>query len=310
MRRWISRLGKLFAVLALLAACAIYWLFYDNRMPSSGKYAIDMATIRAEASRIAGDKASRIEIETLSHNTLPRIVMVAGTSWGKVDQIRTSYRLVFPSSSIIVDTAYDPKTAAIYKVDSFDNAAWRRLLKAMDDASQIVVTHEHNDHLGGLMASPNVTKLLAKARLTPEQVANTKALKPLRWPAGSRETFQAFQYDTLIAIAPGVVLVKAAGHTPGSQMIYVQRADGQEYIFMGDTASSADNVKLERIRSRLVTDYYTQEDRTAVFLQTKALHDLSVAEPKIVLVPGHDAASIDGLVQSNLLMRGFTSTPR
>ena len=306
MRRGLSHVGKALLGLAVFTAIAVYWLFYDNRPPSSGRFPLDIAAIRSEAARIPGDRPSRLEVEIVTHSMLPKITMVAGSSWSKADQIRTSYRLVFPSSSIIVDTAYDPKTAAFYKVDRYDMAAWQRLLTAMDQATQIVVTHEHNDHLGGLMASPNAKALLAKSRLTPEQVTNIQALEPLKWPEGSRTDFKPLIYDKLLAIAPGVVLIKAKGHTPGSQMVYVQRADGQEYIFMGDTASAAGNVVAQHIRSRLVTDFYTHENRAAVFLQTKALHDLSVAQPKIALIPGHDAAAIEAMVKKGLLHRGFT----
>jgi glyoxylase-like metal-dependent hydrolase (beta-lactamase superfamily II) len=107
-------------------------------------------------------------------------------------------------------------------------------------------------------------------------------------------------------IAPGVVLIRAAGHTPGSQMIYVQRADGQEYIFMGDVASSADNIRLLKIRSRLVTDFMTYDDRNAVMLETKALHALAEAEPKIALVPGHDGGAIRDFERRGLFTSGFT----
>ena len=88
-------------------------------------------------------------------------------------------------------------------------------------------------------------------------------------------------------------------------MVYVQRADGQEYIFMGEVASNADNIRLMRIRSHLVTDFMTHDDRTAVFLETKALHQLSLDEPTIALVPGHDASAIGEFESQGLLKRGF-----
>jgi len=301
-----SWVWKILLALLLLLAGATYWFFYDNRAPSSGNYALDITAIRAEADRMPGEKPAQIEVETVWNSMAPKIAMVAGTSWSNVELSGDSYRLVFADGAIILDTAFDPKSAKEMGVDRFDDAAWKRLLSAMDEATQIVVTHEHGDHIGGLVTNANVKALLPKARLNAAQIALPNASNDMEWPEGALDGFKPTVYDSLLAIAPGVVLIKATGHTPGTQMVYVQRADGQEYLFMGDVVSLADNMKLQRIRSRLITDLMTFEDRGAVFLQTKALLKLSQDEPGIILVPGHDTAAVDTFVKRGLIVRGFT----
>lgn len=304
-RRWRFWAIRLLAVVLILFGAAVYWLFYDNRLPQTGSFPLDIAAIRAEAARIPGARARVIQVETVSHSLKPGIAMIAGTGWKNIDLVRNSYRVVFPTGSIIIDTGFDAKTAAADKVDSFDEAAFRRVLSAMDGATRIVVTHEHADHIGGLLTSPHLIRLLPKTILNPEQFADSGRSAPLTWPKGSRVGFRPLAYQGMIAIAPGVVLIRAPGHTPGSQMVYVQRADGQEYLFMGDTASEADNVRLLRIRSRLVTDFMTHDDRRAVMLQTQALHRLATAAPRIALVPGHDAVATAAFEHSGLLVPGF-----
>jgi hypothetical protein len=50
--------------------------------------------------------------------------------------------------------------------------------------------------------------------------------------------------------------------------------------------------QLERGRSRLVDDLMVRSDHNAVLLQIAALHRLILNEPRIAIVPGHEAAAI------------------
>ena len=102
------------------------------------------------------------------------------------------------------------------------------------------------------------------------------------------------------------MLIKAAGHTPGSQMVYVQTADGTEVLLIGDVAWHFRNIELQRERARLVTMFLIKEDRTAVFGQLAALKRLHETQPAVHIVPGHDGQVIDALVAAGVLKRGFS----
>jgi hypothetical protein len=88
-------------------------------------------------------------------------------------------------------------------------------------------------------------------------------------------------------------------------MVYVKRADGQEFLFVGDVAWKMRNIDLARERARLVTWLFLHEDREAVLSQLAALNALKRANPGIHLIPGHDGAVVAGLEKQGLLIHGF-----
>jgi glyoxylase-like metal-dependent hydrolase (beta-lactamase superfamily II) len=196
---------------------------------------------------------------------------------------------VYPDGRfILIDSAYDRAAHEIgFSDQPFFDRAWERLVIAMESATQIVVTHEHSDHLGGVAQQARADRLAENLRLTIEQIANPRAIDAAL-PKTLTDQIDALRYEDMLAIAPGVVLKKAPGHTPGSQMIFVKIASGQELLFVGDVVWNGDAIAELKYRPRLVTDLFLGEDRRAVLDQIRALRDLADAGA-VSIVVSHDA---------------------
>ena len=142
----------------------------------------------------------------------------------------------------IIDTAMDPQQSTTMPGTTFHQDAYDRMSQALTTATAIAITHEHIDHLGGLTQQPNIQALLPALKLTKEQLEDPTRHDSPTFPPGALENYQPLDYQTATAIAPGVVLIKAPGHTIGSQIVYIKMANGQERLLLGDVAWVIKNV--------------------------------------------------------------------
>jgi len=308
--KWLRWAGYGLLVIVAVSIPAYWWLLVETHTASPAGYAIDIARVRQLADSQAGEKPQLIRVETVAHLAVPRTIVIAGSGWQPIDLPVSSYELVYRDHVALVDAALDAGIAKSMGAGVFDSAAYSRMSGALARATLILVTHEHPDHIGGLLAQPNVKALLPVTRLTREQVteleANLKSdpFAALHLPSHIFDGYRPLDYVRYHAVARGVVLIKSPGHTPGSQMVYVRRADGAEFLFVGDVAWQMENIETGREKARVVT-WVAGEDRDKVRDELAGLHRLHAAEPEIHMMPGHDAAAIDSLVKNGLLVKGF-----
>ncbi|MEO7222281.1 MAG: MBL fold metallo-hydrolase [Devosia sp.] len=303
MSRWLRITLTIVVVLLVVGGGAYYWLIGDGNPPSSVQpYGFDLTAVRAKADELPGGKASEVRVEKVAGFNFPAVAAVGGDSWSILPMGAFSYQLVLPTDTVVIDTAFNAVIGASLNAQ-IDDDAYARMETAMAEATQIVITHEHPDHIGGIIAYGDPQGIARALRLNKEQVESLPRYG-LTWPAALSD-YAPIEYEGMLAIAPGVVLIRAPGHTPGSQMIYVKCEDGRELLFIGDIGWSLRNVETGKSRPRLLSAFMLKEDSDAVFAQLAVLKALHEAEPDLLIVPGHDLAAVDALIASGAMTAQF-----
>ncbi len=273
------------AVLLAIGAPAYWWLTGHNGEPE-GVYPLDLTALRRLANELPGEKPVAVHAEHVATLDFPERAVLAGASWSPVKLTVYAFQVKYADGTTgLIDSAMDEATSKSEGASFFDGDAFKRVLAAAEAARFIVVTHEHYDHMGGVAVHPKLESL--QFRVTPQQLAVPENLAPVVFPEAAKAKLPKLEYEQGAAIAPGVVVWRAAGHTVGSQVVFVQRADGEEFLFLGDVAWHRENYLQVRERARLAT-LIMKENRGAVLAQLAAVKALAEANPKLHVVPGHD----------------------
>lgn len=266
-------------------------------------WSASLEDIRHAASLIPGRRPLRLNFLKFAESRRTKNFSVKDAPVTPSIQARTAFQVVYPDASVMVDAGMDLTVHKFFgrgvEEPYFPDAA-RQIEQAVTRARLIVVTHEHGDHVAGVIHTSAVGQLAPKTILTRTQVQTLLSMPQMpeiRLTDELSRRFIVVDYGMYYPLAPGMALVKAAGHTPGSQMVFIGLESGREYLLIGDTTWHMDGVRQMKGKDAP----WVTEDQGAVLAQLTWLNGLSRSAPNLVVVASHDEEQHADLVQKGLL---------
>lgn len=299
MIKWVFRIG---ATLLVILGAMFWWLLLSGSdAPKRAPDVFDLSDWRSKARAASDELPVQIRIIEVGRDLAPAFAAQAGRFGASIAMSYNAVEIIYPDRTLIVGGAVDrPTSEGMALSDSdwvFSDTAYDQLTSAMLSAEQVLMTHEHLDHVMAIARHP------APAELAPRLVLNAAQIDALPMFANGAldpalATLQPRLDAEVTSISPGVVVVPAPGHTPGSQNVFITLQNGTEILLIGDIVWNMGAI--EALKTRPVLTQYmvfspNYEDRAAIRQQVRALHDMMELHPDLIVLAAHDR---DWLIKS------------
>jgi glyoxylase-like metal-dependent hydrolase (beta-lactamase superfamily II) len=273
-------------LLAFLFAVAVWPAAHAQE----SSWSADIKDVRHAGTMIPGAKPLRVNVMKFAESRRTKNFSLKGAPKEPSIQARTAFQVVYRDGTIMIDSGMDLQVHKFFGrgvEEPYFPDQFKEVERADRAAKMIVLTHEHGDHVAGIVHSPFFAELAPKTVITKTQVQTLLTdpqMPEIKLTQEQAKRFIVVDYDRYYPFAPGMALIKAPGHTPGSQMIYVALDSGKEFIFAGDVAWHMDGV-----RSITGKDApWITEDEGAIRGELTWLNTLTKTEKNITVVLSHD----------------------
>ncbi|HYT07364.1 MAG TPA: MBL fold metallo-hydrolase [Rugosimonospora sp.] len=302
---------KIYSVCLLFAlfACSALASFAQSaqKQPADSLWSVRLDEIRQVAAMIPGRRALRINVLKFAESRRSKKFSVQGAPDEPSVQARTVFQVVFADGTVMIDSGMDEQVHRFFGrgvIEPYYPDAAKQVERALRSARAIIITHEHGDHVAGVIRTPLIAELAPKTLLTRTQIQALESdpqMPEIKITPDMASHYNVVDYEKFLPFGPGMALIKAPGHTPGSQMLYVALESGREYLFIGDTAWHMDGVRLIKGKDAP----WIQEDQAALLAQLEWLNELYRTEKNVFIIASHDDEERKELIAKGVLGDGL-----
>jgi glyoxylase-like metal-dependent hydrolase (beta-lactamase superfamily II) len=264
-------------------------------------FGVELATLRHLAGLLPGSHPTAVNGVRFAASVRARKLVIGGSDETPVTMPRTAFQVVYPDGTVMLDAGMDQPTHESFGgSEPYFPEEFAKLRRALDAARLIVLTHHHADHVAGILMASDFTTLAAKTLISAETarcLVETPHRPHLKLDAAAISHFIVHDYPKVWPVAPGMVLIKAPGHSPDSQMVYIRLQSGREILHSVDSAWNMDNVRLLKPKAAP----WVKEDVPQVLGELRWLKHLSETERDLTILVTHDDALFASLKESGVI---------
>lgn len=260
--------------------------------------------VRAAAMAIPGELPQRINYSKYAASIRKWSEVVEGGGDDACTMARTAFQLEFADGWIMIDAGMDRAVHHFFekeKPQPFDDTAAARVANAVQQAKLVLITHEHGDHVAGAIRNAN-DQLPPKTILTREQantLINNPQMPEIKLDEARSKQYIITEFQSVLPVAPGVVMIKAPGHTNGGIMVYAKLQSGREYLFTGDITWSYKGIA-ERKQKPKSERQRVGEESDLIRQQLAWIHE-RMQQDKMVILVSHDDIMLPQFAASGLI---------
>ena len=262
---------------------------------------VDLAAVRVLAHVVPGALPIALNGIKFAASIRPQKFVIEDGDETPVTMPRTAYQVVYADGTVMLDAGMDKATHDSFgEGEPYDLESFGKLKRALDAARMIVLTHYHADHVGGVVTAENFDALARKAVAEAETLLlmmNNPHRPHLKIKESQAKQFIIVSYGRYYPVAPGMVLIKAAGHSPDMQMVYLKLQSGVEFLHSVDAAWSMDNIRAVKGKAAP----WVREDVPAVMAQLVWLNGLMQREPLLNILVTHDGENLDRMIARGIV---------
>jgi glyoxylase-like metal-dependent hydrolase (beta-lactamase superfamily II) len=267
----------------------------------------DLAAVRALSTVQPGALPIAVNGIRVAASIRPRKFVIEGGDDTPVTMPRTAFQVVYPDCSVMIDSGLDKATHDSFSPDKpepYFAGEFAKLTRALNEARLIIVTHYHADHVAGILSAANFPELARKTIITTETarcLVETPHRPHLKLSRDAVANFIVLDYPACHPVAPGIVLIKAPGHSPDSQMVFIRLQSGRDILHSVDSAWVMDNIL--QVKGKAAP--WVKEDVPAVIAQLRWLKRIHETDKNVTILVTHDDAHFDAVTKSGIVGAGL-----
>src|SRR5579871_6365265 len=158
---------------ALLALAMLFLGLAPALAQPAPAWTADIKDVRQVAGLLPGAKPLRINVLKFAESRRTKNFSVKGAPKDPSIQARTAFQVVYRDGTIMVDSGMDLQVHKFFgrgQEEPYFPEANAKVQQALRAARLIVMTHEHGDHVAGVIRTPFFAELAPKTILTRTQV--------------------------------------------------------------------------------------------------------------------------------------------